>query len=143
MFGNSLYSQSLFNQSLAGFFSESKSAVLDYKMRAEIVSKCRVLYNKVPLARAIISTLCMGTIGSGQHLKTEDELFNTLSSTYSLDALHQQDLYQMQQVAFETMLLSGECWLIRQKNVNDQFSSWYLAEPDHIFNNPSLTIAGD
>ena len=143
MFGNSLYSQSLFNQSLAGFFSESKSAVLDYKLRAEIVSKCRVLYNKVPLARAIISTLCMGTIGSGQHLKTEDELFNTLSSTYSLDAMHQQDLYQMQQQAFETMLLSGECWLIRQKNVNDSFSSWYLAEPDHIFNNPSFTIAGD
>ena len=143
MFGNSGYTQSLFNQSLAGFFSESKSAVLDYKMRAEIVSKCRVLYNKVPLARAIISTLVRGVVGSGLHLNAQDELFDALSSTYSFDATRQQDIYQLQQQAFETMLLSGECWFIRQKNANDSFSSWYLAEPDHIFNNPSFTIAGD
>ena len=143
MFGNSGYTQSLFNQSLAGFFCESKSAVLDYKMRAEIVSKCRVLYNKVPLARAIISTLVRGVVGSGLHLNAQDELFDALSSTYSFDATRQQDIYQLQQQAFETMLLSGECWFIRQKNANDSFSSWYLAEPDHIFNNPSFTIAGD
>lgn len=143
MFGNSGYTQSLFSQSLAGFFSESKSAVLDYKMRQELVSKCRVLYNKVPLARAIISTLCMGTIGSGLHLNTEDELFNALSSTYSFDAMRQQDLCQLQQQAFETMLLSGEAWLIRQKNANEQYSSWFLAESDHVFNPPTLAIAGD
>ena len=143
MFGNSGYTQSLFSQSLAGFFSESKSAVLDYKMRQELVSKCRVLYNKVPLARAIISTLCMGTIGSGLHLNTEDELFNALSSTYSFDAMRQQDLCQLQQQAFETMLLSGEAWLIRQKNTNEPYSSWFLAESDHIFNPPTLAIAGD
>ena len=143
MFGNSGYTQSLFSQSLAGFFSESKSAVLDYKMRQELVSKCRVLYNKVPLARAIISTLCMGTIGSGLHLNTEDELFNALSSTYSFDAMRQQDLCQLQQQAFETMLLSGEAWLIRQKNTNEPYSSWFLAESDHVFNPPTLAIAGD
>ena len=143
MFGNSGYTQSLFSQSLAGFFSESKSAVLDYKLRAEIVSKCRVLYNKVPLARAIISTLVRGVVGSGLHLNAQDDLFDVLSSTYSFDATRQQDIYQLQQVAAETMLLCGECWLIRQKNINEQYSSWYLAEPDHVFNNPSLTIAGD
>ena len=143
MFGNSGYTQSLFSQSLAGFFSESKSAVLDYKMRQELVSKCRVLYNKVPLARAIISTMCMGTIGSGLHLNTEDELFNALSSTYSFDAMRQQDLCQLQQQAFETMLLSGEAWLIRQKNTNEPYSSWFLAESDHVFNPPTLTIAED
>ena len=143
MFGNSGYTQSLFSQSLAGFFSESKSAVLDYKLRAEIVSKCRVLYNKVPLARAIISTLVRGVVGSGLHLNAQDDLFEALSSTYSFDATRQQDIYQLQQQAAETMLLCGECWLIRQKNTNEQYSSWYLAEPDHIFNNPSFTIAGD
>ena len=143
MFGNSGYTQSLFSQSLAGFFSESKSAVLDYKMRQELVSKCRVLYNKVPLARAIISTMCMGTIGSGLHLNIEDELFNALSSTYSFDAMRQQDLCQLQQQAFETMLLSGEAWLIRQKNTNEQYSSWFLAESDHVFNPPTLSIAED
>ena len=143
MFGNSGYTQSLFSQSLAGFFSESKSAVLDYKLRAEIVSKCRVLYNKVPLARAIISTLVRGVVGSGLHLNAQDDLFDALSSTYSFDATRQQDIYQLQQQAAETMLLCGECWLIRQKNVNEQYSSWYLAEPDHIFNPPYITTASD
>ena len=143
MFGNSLYSQSLFNQSLAGFFAESKSAVLDYKMRQELVSKCRVLYNKVPLARAIISTLCMGVVGSGLHLNTEDELFDALSSTHSFDSMRQQDLFQLQQQAFETMMLNGEAWLIRQKNANENYSSWFLTEPDYIFNPPFLSIAAD
>ena len=143
MFGNSGYTQSLFSQSLAGFFAESKSAVLDYKMRQELVSKCRVLYNKVPLARAIISTLCMGTIGSGIHLNIEDELFDALSSTHSFDAMRQQDLYQLQQQAFETMMLTGEAWLIRQKNANENYSSWLLSEPDYIFNPPFLSIAAD
>ena len=143
MFGNSGYTQSLFSQSLAGFFSESKSAVLDYKLRAEIVSKCRVLYNKVPLARAIISTLVRGVVGSGLHLNAQDDLFDALSSTYSFDATRQQDIYQLQQQAAETMLLCGECWLIRQKNTNEQYSSWYLAEPDHIFNPPYITTASD
>ena len=143
MFGNSLYSQSLFNQSLAGFFSESKSAVLDYKMRQELVSKCRVLYNKVPLARAIISTLVRGVIGSGLHLNTRDDLFDALSSTYSFDAMRQQDIYQLQQQAAETMLLCGECWLIRQKNTNEPYSSWFLAESDHVFNPPYIATAAD
>ena len=143
MFGNSGYTQSLFSQSLAGFFSESKSAVLDYKLRAEIVSKCRVLYSKIPLARAIISTLVRGVVGSGLRLNVQDELWDTLSSTYSFDAMRQQDLYQLQQVAFETMLLCGECWLIRQKNANELYSSWYTAESDHVFNPPFLSIAAD
>ena len=143
MFGSSGYTQSLFSQSLAGFFAESKSAVLDYKMRQELVSKCRVLYNKVPLARAIISTLVRGVIGSGLHLNTQDDLFDALSSTYSFDAMRQQDLYQLQQQAAETMLLCGECWLIRQKSTNEQYSSWYLSEPDHVFNTPDITTAAD
>ena len=143
MFGNSGYTQSLFSQSLAGFFSESKSAVLDYKMRQELVSKCRVLYNKVPLARAIISSLVRGVVGSGLHLNAQDDLFDALSSTYSFDATRQQDLYQLQQAAFETMLLTGECWLIRQKNTNEPYSSWFLAESDHVFNPPFLSIAAD
>lgn len=143
MFGNSGYTQSLFNQSLAGFFAESKSAVLDYKMRQDLVSKCRVLYQKVPLARAIISTLTMGVLGSGLHLNAEDELFETLSATHSFDSARQQDLYQLQQQAFETMMLNGEAWLIRQKNANETYSSWHLAEPDFISNPLFLSISGD
>ena len=137
------YTGTLFSQSLAGFFHESKSAILDNKLRQDLVSKSRVLYTKVPLAKAIINTLTRGVIGSGLHLNIDDVLLETLSSTYALDALHKQDIYQLQQQAFETMLLSGECWLIRQKNDKDLYSSWYLAEPDHIFNPPFIAASGD
>ena len=137
------YTETLFSQSMAGFFHDSKSAVLDNKMRAELVSKSRVLYMKVPLAKAIINTLTRGVIGSGLHLAPENELFGVLSATYCLDASQQQDLYQLQQQAFETMLLSGECWLIRQKAAKDGYSSWYLAEPDHVFNPPFASIGAD
>ena len=137
------YTGTLFSQSLAGFFHESKSAILDNKLRQDLVSKSRVLYTKVPLAKAIINTLTRGVIGSGLHLATPDAVLDILSSTYSLDTLKQQDLYQIQQQAFETMLLSGECWLIRQKSNDDKYSSWYLAEPDHIFNPPFISMNGD
>lgn len=137
------YTSSLFSQSMAGFFHESKSAILDNKLRQELVSKARVLATKVPLASAIINTLTRGVIGSGLHLSGNDPVFDTLSATYSLDATHQQDLYQIQQQAFETMLLSGECWLIRQKEKDDPYSSWYLAEPDHVFNPPFISAASD
>ena len=137
------YTGTLFSQSMCAFFHESKSAVLDNALRAELVSKSRVLYTKVPLAKAIINTMTRGVIGSGLKLSNEDELFNILSATYSFDALKQQDLNQLQQQAFETMLLSGECWLIRQKDDKDVYSSWYLAEPDHIFNPPFISVNAD
>lgn len=137
------YTDTIFSQGMAAFFHESKSAVLDNKMRYELVSKSRVLYTKVPLAQAIIKTFTRGVVGSGLHLDPADDVFSLLSSTYSLDATRQQDLYQLQQQAFETMLLSGECWLIRQKSPDDVYSSWYLAEPDHIFNPPFIAAKAD
>ena len=144
MFPNlSGYTGSLFSQSMAGFFHESKSAILDNKMRQELVSKARVLATKVPLATAIINTLTRGVIGSGLHLSGENSLFDILSSTHSFDACKQQDIFQLQQQAFETMLLSGECWLIRQKCKDDGYSSWYLVEPDHIFTPPYINASDD
>ena len=144
MFPNaSGYTGSLFSQSMAGFFHESKSAILDNRLRQELVSKARVLATKVPLATAIINTLTRGVIGSGLHLSGENSLFDILSSTHSFDACKQQDIYQLQQQAFETMLLSGECWLIRQKGKDEPYSSWYLTEPDHIFTPPFISAADD
>lgn len=137
------YTESLFSQSMAGFFHDSKSAILDNQLRYELVSKSRVLFTKVPLAKAIINTLTRGVIGSGLHLTPKNSLFDVMSATYSFDTLKQSDLYQLQQQAFETMLLSGECWLIRQKSTDENFSSWYLAEPDHVFNPPFVTPRSD
>ena len=136
-------SESLFSQAMAGFFAESKSAVIDNRLRYELVSKARVLVCKVPLAKAIIDALTRGVIGSGLHLATNDTVLEMLSNTHYLDASRQLDLYQIQQQAFSTMLLSGECWLIRQKTENDIYSSWFIAEPDHIFNPPFVTARAD
>ena len=80
------YTDTIFSQGMAAFFAQSKSAVLDNKMRYELVSKSRVLYTKVPLAQAIIKTFTRGVIGSGLHLDPADDVFSLLSSTYSLDA---------------------------------------------------------
>lgn len=136
-------SESLFSQSMAGFFSESKSAVIDNRFRQEFVSKSRVLASKVPLAKAIIDTLTRGVIGSGLRLNPEDSVLDILSVTHSLDANHSLDLYQLQQQAFSTMLLSGECWLIRQKTEEENYSKWFIAEPDHVFNPPFVTARED
>lgn len=143
MYDSSGYTGTLFSQSMAGFFHESKSAVIDNRLRYELVSKSRVLYTKVPLAKAIINTLTRGVIGSGLHLNPSDDVFELLSATYSLDANRQQDLYQLQQQAFETMLLSGECWMIRNTSGDSKYSRWYLAEPDHVFNPPFVNINQD
>lgn len=132
------YTGTLLSQSMAGFFHDSKSAVIDNKLRAELVSKSRVLATKVPLASAIINTLTRGVIGSGVHLTENDPLFEMLSATYQFDAMHQQDIYQMQQQAFQTMLLSGECWLIRQEGC-----AWFICEPDHIFTPPFASVAAN
>lgn len=132
------YTSDIFDQSMAGFFSCSKSAFLDYRMRQELVSKSRVLCSKVPLARAIINIFVRGVIGSGLHLSESDDLFEFLSASYSLDASKSLDFFQIQQQAFETMLTSGECWLIRQLDKNEEFSSWYIAEPDHVFTPPYI-----
>lgn len=143
MFPESGYTSTLFSQSMAGFFHESKSAILDNALRQELVSKARILATKVPLASAIISTLTRGVVGSGLHLSKTNTLFDTLSATYSFDTNRQQDLYQLQQQAFETMLLSGECWIIRQKDKDAPFSSWYVTEPDHVFTPPYISSSAD
>lgn len=135
--------ESLFSQSMAGFFTRSKSAVIDNAARADLVSKSRVLASKVPLAKAIIDTMTRGVIGSGLHLTPDDEVFEALSMLHGIDAGRQLDFYQLQQLAFSTMLLSGEAWLLRQKGDDDKYSSWYLVEPDHVFNPPWIVAQAD
>lgn len=137
------YTETLFSQSMAGFFHESKSAVLDNRMRQELVSKSRVLITKVPLAKAITDVLTRGVVGSGLHLSTPDLVFETLSELHGLDASGELDFYQMQQQIWQTALTCGECFLIRQKSDDEAFSSWYIAEPDHVKNPPAIAASGD
>lgn len=136
------YSDSIFTQSMAGFFSRSRSAVLDYKFRREYVSKSRVLLQCVPLAKAIIDVLTRGVVGSGLHLGSEDATFETVSTLHGFDFCGELDFYQMQQQAWETALSCGECFLIRMPS-DDGFSSWRIAEPDHVFNPPYTATKAD
>lgn len=134
---------SLLDQSMCGFFAESRSAVIDNKARQELVSKSRVLLQRVPLAHAIIDVLNRGVIGSGLHLKDPNNVLDVLSSLHLLDASKQLDFYQMQQQIWQTTLTCGECFLIRNKDDGDEYSSWMISEPDHVFNPPMLSIAAD
>lgn len=136
------YSDSIFTQSMAGFFARSRSAVLDYKFRREYVSKSRVLLQCVPLAKAIIDVLTRGVVGSGLHLGSEDATFETVSTLHGFDFCGELDFYQMQQQAWETALSCGECFLIRMPS-DDGFSSWRIAEPDHVFNPPYTATKAD
>lgn len=131
---------SLFNQSMCGFFAESKSAVIDNRVRQELVSKSRVLLQKVPLAHAIIDVLNRGVIGSGLHLKSKDStVLDVLSSLHLLDAGKQLDFYQMQQQIWQTTLICGECFVIRNKS-DQQYSSWLICEPDRVFTPPFMSV---
>lgn len=137
-------SWNLLNQSMAGFFAQSRSAVIDNRYRQELVSKSRVLLQKQPLSKAIIDVLTRGVIGSGLHLKDENDIIDVLSTLHLFDARKQLDLYQMQQLIWQTTLICGECFLIRQKTSEDQqYSSWLITEPDHVFNPPMLAVNPD
>lgn len=143
-FGGINNNWNLMESSMAGFFADSRSAVIDNRFRQELVSKSRVLLQKQPLAKAIIDVLTRGVIGSGLHLKDESDVLEVLSTLHLLDARKQLDFYQMQQQIWQTTLVCGECFLIRQKSSTDQpYSSWLIAEPDHVFNPPMFAINSD
>lgn len=133
------YTESIFSQSMAGFFHESKSAVLDYRMRQDLVSKSRVILTKVPLARAIIDVLVRGVVGSGLHLGAYDPAWETYGELKGLDARGELDFYQLQQLVWQTALTCGEAILVRQIDDSEQYSHWLLAEPDHVMNPPTVT----
>lgn len=136
------YSDSIFTQSMAGFFARSRSAVLDYKTRREFVSKSRVLLQSVPLAKAIIDVLTRGVVGSGLHLGTDNQTFEAVSTLRGFDYSGELDFYQMQQQTWETALACGECFLIRMAS-DSGFSSWRIVEPDHVFNPPYAATKAD
>lgn len=143
MFNNNAFNSNTFgllNQSMAGFFSESKSAVIDNKYRQELVSKSRVLLQKVPLARAAIDVLVRGVVGSGLHVKESSDVLEVLSSLHLFDATKQLDFYQLQQQIWQTTLVCGECFLIRNPPTDERpYSSWFVSEPDNIFTPPIIT----
>lgn len=137
--GYNANSGSLTSQAMAGFFASSGDAITDAESRQTIVERARYLNTCSTTARALHDCLSRSVVGSGiryeepknseffdysdAEIKTK---FNRISHTRLLDARHRLTLTQMEHLVFQTMIISGECWLFRKGN------SWIIKEPDDI-----------
>lgn len=142
---------SLYSQAMAGFFSRSKSATLDNMARKTLVSRSRILYLEAPVARACIDVLLRECVGSGLRYaprKTSVYFDNypaiteqlTLdlhkaSDLHLLEATHRLTFNQLQSLIFRTILLSGDCFLIRLNN-----GDFCVKESDYCYTPSFLTI---
>lgn len=145
---------SLFTQSMAGFFARSKSATMDNSARATLVSRSRILYLESPIARACIDVLLRECVGSGlryspyessdyfprysEITKALNSRLKKLSDLHLLESSHRLTFSQLQALVFRTILLSGDCFLIR-KNTGE----FCVKESDYCFTPPFLTIDAD
>lgn len=135
---------SLYAQSMAGFFAKSKSATLDNKARQTLVSRSRILYIESPIARSCVDILTRECVGSGLRYAPNDvssffenyksitgELktrLNLKSQLHLLEASRRFTFSQFQELIFKTILLSGDCFLIRLED-----GSFCIKESDYCF----------
>lgn len=133
---------SVFSQTMAGFFAHSESATQDNLTRTDLASRSRILDMSSPVARAAISCLTQGVIGSGlrysplpdsQYFEHYSELTSVLSerlaiasSLHLLDSTGRLTFGELQTALFRNFLLSGDAFLIRKKMLGQ--SSWRLVE---------------
>lgn len=137
-------SGSLYSQQMAGFFSRSKSATQDTLARRTLVSRSRILYLESPIARACIDVLLRECVGAGlRYSPKPDSVYfdNYAQITASLSSMLMQmsDLHliestrrltfaQVQSLVFRTILLSGDCFLIRLDD-----GTFCIKESDYVF----------
>ena len=142
MVGYGANNGSIFSQAMAGFFARSESAIQDNLSRQELASRCRILDMSSPVARAAISCLTQGVVGSGlrysplptsQYFDDYANLTNALSerldlmsNLHLLDSTGRLTFGELQSALFRNFILSGDAFLIRKKVGNQ--SSWRLVE---------------
>lgn len=140
---------SIYSQQMAGFFSRSKSATLDNKARKELVSRSRILYLESPIGRACIDVLLRECVGSGLRYSPKDSSIyfenyqyicdelsarlNQLSELHLIESTHRLTFSQVQALIFRTILLSGDCFVIRLSD-----GSICIKESDYCFTPPFL-----
>ena len=146
---------SIFKQSLAGWFSRSESSIQDNETRPDIASRARLLDMASPLARAAISALTQGVIGSGlsyaplpqsKYFENYGELTSALkekldvaSGLHLLDSTGRLTFGELQASLFRNFALSGDCFLIRKKVPGGHFS-WRLVEERCVFTPPWMRV---
>lgn len=144
---------SAYTQAMAGFFSRSKSAQQDNAARQELVSRSRVLYLESAMARSCVDVLLRECIGNGLRYSPKDtsdyfqnyaaitsELNTELkkaSDLHTLDSTARLTFPQIQSLVFRTILLSGDCFIIRLDN-----GSFCIKESDYVFTPDFLTVNG-
>ena len=133
---------SVFSQTMAGFFSRSESAIQDNLTRADLASRARILDMSSPVARAAVSCLTQGVIGSGlrysplpdsKYFEHYNELTAELSERLSVasnlhlfDSTGRLTFGELQSALFRNFVLSGDAFLIRKKMYGK--CSWRLVE---------------
>ena len=142
---------SLFKQSLSGWFARSESSTQDNITRPEIASRARLLDMASPIARAAVSCITAGTIGSGlrysplptsKYFENYGELTASLkekldiaSGLHLLDSTGRLTFGELQASLFRNFVLSGDCFLIRKKMMGGKFG-WRLVEERCVFTPP-------
>lgn len=146
---------SIFKQSLAGWFARSESSIQDNITRPEMSSRARLLDMASPLARAAISALTQGVIGSGlsyaplpqsKYFENYGELTTALkekldvaSGLHLIDSTGRLTFGELQASLFRNFALSGDCFLIRKKVPGGHFS-WRLVEERCVFTPPWMRV---
>lgn len=142
---------SLFKQSLSGWFARSESSVQDNITRPEIASRARLLDMASPIARAAVSCLTQGVVGSGlrysplptsKYFENYGDLTASLkekldiaSGLHLLDSTGRLTFGELQASLFRNFVLSGDCFLIRKKMMGGKFA-WRLVEERCCFTPP-------
>ena len=145
---------SLYAQQMAGFFSRSESATRDNEARKILVSRSRILFLESPIARACIDILLRECVGSGLRYSpnASSEYFSnyeaitstlssdlkTVSSLHLIESTHRLTFAQVQGLVFITILLSGDCFIIRLDD-----GSICIKESDYVFTPPFLNLASE
>ena len=141
---------SIYSQQMAGFFSRSRSATLDNLARRELVSRSRILYLESPIARACIDVLLRECVGAGlRYSPAENSPYfvnyeaitgilgarlSQASELHCVESTHRLTFPQLQALIFRTILLSGDCFLIRLDD-----GSICVKESDYVFTPPFFT----
>ena len=134
---------SIYDQSFAGFWARSETAIADSSSRSTLASRSRVLEMSSPVASALIGRLVEGVIGSGlqympmpnsDYFARYKELTSiikrrllTASNMHLFDDRGMWTLSELQEAAFYNMVLSGDVFLLRVKR-KEGLSAWRLKE---------------
>ena len=141
---------SLLDQAFAGFFAKSNSANADNASRQILASRSRILEQCSPIARAAISRMCAGCIGSGLRYSPMPECaliedyaeetaragkaWERASLLHGMDATRRMTAGELEGAVFRNAMIGGDAFLVRRR------TGWRLLEERVCFTPPWFDI---